>query len=568
MFTRGVTISPETKREIELQLGRSGIIVSLFHIGAFVCLWGLTNYFNEQPVVGMAALVILVSICFLRLIIYYRRKSDSWRGPFSWLTVFRGITVIAAGTWSMCCEELVRTSGLGPTTQLFFLCIFVVAAAATFSFSVDGRLMHWMLALLILPQIVSLTVFVSGRVAAPHVAIFSLFWMFCVFSGKRTNNAFWDSVRHREATRRQRDQLHAVLEAIPGSVGWLDATGRYVGANRHFAGLFHLHPEDFIGRKAGTISGGSEYGDAIQSFIDSGIAQDLREVQIPIDNVNRCFLVALKKYGDMTHPQYLMVAIDIDDQKRIERELDAAMVKSHESSRLTALGVMASGVAHEINNPLAILRGRLEQLIEVIEQPSIDVAYATELARKSEKVIDRIAKITRGLQALSQDTSQMAFESTSVSSIFDSIAEIVTARFRSSGVRLEFLSPALELSVTCRSTQVAQVVLNLMNNSFDAVESLSERWVRVEAVDKGEFVQILVTDSGRGVSSEVEKRMFDPFFTTKPVGKGTGLGLSTSRSIAEAHGGKLDYEFVGGRTRFVLTLPKERVAASSCAYPA
>jgi C4-dicarboxylate-specific signal transduction histidine kinase len=336
-----------------------------------------------------------------------------------------------------------------------------------------------------------------------------------------------------------------------------------LGANRHFAGLFNLFPEDFVGRIAGSISGGHEYGQAIQSFIKGGADQDLREVRIPIANELRWFLLALKKYGDPENPFYLLVALDIENQKRVESELEDTKAKSQESARLAALGVMASGIAHEINNPLAILHGRLEQIIEAVQEPTIDVPYAVELARKCETVIDRIARIVRGLQTLSRNSANQGLETVSVTSIFEDISELCATRFRNEGIRLDLVPPPPGLSIQCRPTQIGQVILNLMNNSFDAVEALPERWVRVAVEDRGEFIELRVTDSGLGISNDVVGKIFDPFFTTKAVGKGTGLGLSTSRSIAEAHGGNLRVDSTETNTCFVLTLPKEFAQAQA-----
>ena len=110
------------------------------------------------------------------------------------------------------------------------------------------------------------------------------------------------------------------------------------------------------------------------------------------------------------------------------------------------------------------------------------------------------------------------------------------------------------LQAQCRSAQVAQVLLNLLSNAYDAVESQVKRWVRISVAARGDEVEIAVTDSGRGIPPKIAPRIMEPFFTTKEIGRGTGLGLSLSKGIAEAHGGRLELDSHSPETRFVLTL--------------
>jgi C4-dicarboxylate-specific signal transduction histidine kinase len=102
------------------------------------------------------------------------------------------------------------------------------------------------------------------------------------------------------------------------------------------------------------------------------------------------------------------------------------------------------------------------------------------------------------------------------------------------------------------------VLLNLLNNAFDAVCDLPKPWVQVEANAVGNHVEISVTDSGSGIPAEIRNRIMQPFFTTKEAGKGTGLGLSISHGIASEHGGKLYIDEQSPHTRFVLVLPSRQ----------
>ena len=107
-----------------------------------------------------------------------------------------------------------------------------------------------------------------------------------------------------------------------------------------------------------------------------------------------------------------------------------------------------------------------------------------------------------------------------------------------------------------RSTQISQVLLNLLNNAYDAVEPLNERWVRLETKDVGDRFQFIVTDSGTGVSLDLQEKIFNPFFTTKDPSRGTGLGLSISRNIISDHGGSMRINRSSPHTQFIAEIPK------------
>lgn len=136
---------------------------------------------------------------------------------------------------------------------------------------------------------------------------------------------------------------------------------------------------------------------------------------------------------------------------------------------------------------------------------------------------------------------------------------------------LEFCSPSLErrkitilrdpaeeeFFVECRPVQVSQVLLNLLNNSRDAIEKLEERWIRIGVGASRGVVRITVADSGTGLTPKIRSRVMEPFFTTKKNGKGTGLGLSVSRKILESHGGQLVLADTKN-TCFIMKLPEAR----------
>lgn len=127
-------------------------------------------------------------------------------------------------------------------------------------------------------------------------------------------------------------------------------------------------------------------------------------------------------------------------------------------------------------------------------------------------------------------------------------------RFRSRGVELR-IDQLVDDPLECRSVQISQVLLNLLNNSYDAVQGEPGAWVAIAVAREGSDALFSVTDSGPGIPEAVAARMLEPFFTTKDVGEGTGLGLSIAKGIVEDHGGHLKFDTNTPTTRFYFRIP-------------
>jgi PAS domain S-box-containing protein len=258
-----------------------------------------------------------------------------------------------------------------------------------------------------------------------------------------------------------------------------------------------------------------------------------------------------------------MVGINIDttEQRRMRAQLEA-------SSRFSSLGMMAGGIAHEINNPLTIIQAStsdmLDQAQETEQVPSKDVVRNSKRIRET---ANRIAHIVKSLRHIAREGSHDEFSATSVAKIVEETLEMCRERFKSRSVKLIIPKIDPELRVACREVQIAQVLLNLLQNAFDAVaDKPGERWVRLDVGAREATIFFAVTDSGPGVPAELRTKIMEPFFTTKDVGKGAGLGLSLSTAIAEEHGGKLELADEGGHTCFCLTLPISREMEPICSY--
>lgn len=253
--------------------------------------------------------------------------------------------------------------------------------------------------------------------------------------------------------------------------------------------------------------------------------------------------------------------LDLKKSNQELREIQAAQtqqtIKLIHTSRLAALGEMAAGIAHEVNNPLAIISGNLQQLERKIASKDFtdDLALKKHIERSLQS-IDRITKIITGLRLFSQQSDSLPKARVSLPEIFRETLDFCSEMLKARYVRLE-LSEVPQVFVQCHPVQISQVLINLIKNAEDALTDQSEehRWVRISFKVTAEHVEIFVKNGGPKITPELREKLFIPFFTTKIVGKGTGLGLSISKGIVEEHGGDLSFNDQETETTFTISLP-------------
>jgi len=236
------------------------------------------------------------------------------------------------------------------------------------------------------------------------------------------------------------------------------------------------------------------------------------------------------------------------------REEQALLVQS---ARLSSLGEMASSIAHEINNPLAIIVGKANQTSRLLgSSPAPNLEKVAENLSLIEATGHRIAKIIQGLRTFSRDAVHDPKSPASLQSMIDDALGLSQERFRTHGIELRPATIDPEVQILCRPTQIVQILVNLLANAFDAVVGSEQPWVSIDVQMEQEVIILSVTDSGPGIPDRIAEKVMEPFFTTKDVGRGTGIGLSLSKGIAEEHGGKLALDRTAKNTCFVLSLPR------------
>lgn len=253
---------------------------------------------------------------------------------------------------------------------------------------------------------------------------------------------------------------------------------------------------------------------------------------------------------------FIGLATDIHDRKSAEENLQLTVEKLLANAKMAALGEMSGGIAHEINNPLTVIHARAFQLSQMVEHDKIDPEKIKQAAESIGKTADKISKMVNSLRSFAREGRKDPFELAPVKQIVEETLDFCRARFYNNGIAIEVTLPSEELEIECRLIQIEQVLLNLLNNSFDAVRNLNERWIHIVVEEFENDVEFQVIDSGSGVSKEVADNMLAPFFTTKELGKGTGLGLSISNQIIRSHQGTLSLKAEAANTTMVIRIPK------------
>lgn len=358
-------------------------------------------------------------------------------------------------------------------------------------------------------------------------------------------------------------QVRAIVDAIPGVVFWIGKDLIIRGHNTELATLLNTDTVQLIGEEPYSCTELYDFYPKIHALFQSNETQQSCEISMKFNDHVRNYFAILKKFN--SDKSVVVIALDITEQKRLEKEVEISKAKAANASRLSSLGEMAGGIAHEINNPLAIIRMKAQQLLRAIDPNSPHANQAKESIAKITSTTDRIDKIIRGLRTIARDGEGDPFVACSADKIVTDAIELTSARVANKGVELIVGKIPPNIKIKARETQVVQVLLNLINNAFDATANNQEKWIKVDVELVRRNVRFVVTDSGKGIPKEIKEKIMQPFFTTKEFGKGTGLGLSISKGIAQSHGGELLLDESTGHTRFILEIPQVVEAGNSTA---
>ena len=356
----------------------------------------------------------------------------------------------------------------------------------------------------------------------------------------------------------QERQLKTMLEDLPVPVVMLDADLTFVSASATWLAENGLSQSDVVGRRYAQV-----FPDADQRWtgifaqgLAGGTLSNAEEAFENPDGALDWIRWSVRPWRRVNDE--IGGIIVVQENISLERQQRSAQ---EQESRLAALGLMAGAVGHEINTPLQVALLEAEEVLHELEVGSFSVSSLEQSAEAIRGTISRINDIVTAMRNLSRDAQPEA-RPVRVRDLFDNVALLCLGRAKGQRTDLEFVEKTPGLSVLGHLDELGQVLLNLLNNAFDAVAERDERWVRVSAERSDTGIEFRCTDSGPGVAKEHSQRLMQPFFTTKPIGHGTGLGLSISHALARRVNGFLRYDPDAAHTTFVFGLP-EAIAETS-----
>ena len=371
----------------------------------------------------------------------------------------------------------------------------------------------------------------------------------------------------------------SIVNSIPVGLATLAEDFMILSVNRWFISLFK--ERSLVGSRLIDINPSSRINEIIGTVLNG--ASDIHELEIPFtaegehtESIFNLSVVSLSGSQGAEVPsvkkgraaKVLVVCDDITDRKKAEKELEKHRFHLEElvdertdslkekqaqlvqSGKLASIGELSAGVAHELNQPLMVIRGNTQLILRNLRKGKVsedDLASKLEMVERNTK---RMMDIINHLRIFSRQADSN-YEPLNVNKIIEDCFLMVGEQLRLHNIEVEkHLAPDLP-KVEVNANQLEQVFLNLITNARDAVDEsvqAKNKYINIKTGTSDgnrNAIEILIKDNGNGITSDVVDSIFNPFFTTKEVGKGTGLGLSISYGIIEEHNGKIDVAETG-----------------------
>jgi PAS domain S-box-containing protein len=362
------------------------------------------------------------------------------------------------------------------------------------------------------------------------------------------------------ALRRSEATARAVLQSATEGILLIDTSGRIILVNPAAERMFGYDPDELLGQPLEVLlpdrihdthrDHRARYFAAPRVRpMGTGLALAGRRkdgTEFPVE-ISLSYVQAAEGMSAMA------LITDITERKRVEAQLQRQRETLYQSEKLAALGTLSAGIAHEMNNPLGIITSRIEVMLLDAEEHNLPTQVLEDL-RVLHRATQRVARIATNLRSFARQTPREHAQ-VDLNAVVQETLLLMQKPLEVDGIRLTTrLDPALAPILGDAST-LQQVLLNLVTNAREAMASGGE--IRIEtgpATAPAGWVQLVINDTGPGISPEELLKVFDPFYTTKKTG--TGLGLSVSYGIIQDHHGTVDVQSIPGRgTTFVLAFP-------------
>ncbi len=361
-----------------------------------------------------------------------------------------------------------------------------------------------------------------------------------------------------------KNDFKLLIEGLPGLISWFDEDLNYLGVNENFIHFNNRPREDYIGKKLGSINKekDSKLLSDFNFFAKSSLLKAQSDYSITVKGETHFVNSHFQKIDN--GKIIIIASIDLTERMKLQSMVNQQAEVSMKNSKLAAIGEMAAGVAHEINNPLTVVLGCSKQIIILLDQLKtkndqiIDPEEIRNRAEKIHRMSVRMSKIVSNLKHLSRDGSNDPYVQVSFKEVFSCAIELNQEKIITNNISFS-IEGNQETILWAQPVSLSQVFLNLIINSIDAVCDTPNAWIKCQIDIKQTTTTIKIIDSGKGIPNEIHDKIFQPFYTSKEVGKGTGLGLSISKGIIKSHNGEFFIDNENPNTCFTIVLPNKEL---------
>jgi PAS domain S-box-containing protein len=349
----------------------------------------------------------------------------------------------------------------------------------------------------------------------------------------------------------QRQTLSEVVRSLPAAVAIVDTEMRYLAASREWIAAYGLDADALVGRSHYEIFPEiPERWKALHRRALAGEALSAEEDPFERGDGSTMWLRwALQPWRDVEGNLGGVFLMSEDVTAKVQQRQREAV-----ENRLASLGLVAGGIAHELNSPLQTIMLAADELLAALHEGPFDPADMKEVVEAIVSTSRRASELTTALRTLARnDTSADTTSTIALSDVLRDVGALAQPRLAKKRLRYEVIDGTAGRLVRGRAADLTHLLLNLVNNAADAAPE-STGWVRLETEVVGDAIVVRCIDSGPGVDPKHEARLMEPFFTTKGVGEGTGLGLSIAYHLAQKNYGALRYVPQSASTTFEVRL--------------
>lgn len=485
---------------------------------------------------------------------YKKRKHfapQEWLRRFDFIIVMQGLLIGIAGPILVAHYSLTSFQ-----MQFYFLLAAIFSLGSTMSFAVRPNTSLFFISFILLP--VSITNFLLN-LEPESISISIGIWIFipfCMAQNRKLFNNQMEFNKKQEAIDFYDKRLHEFIDSIPGLVSWLSSDLRYEDVNENFFIQYNRGKNTLLGQKVDSDNTPEAIIEYLNDFLISPENTFTGEIEYSSNAETKNYLAVFTKYNYSNDFKISILCLDITDLKIKEKEIESQRMLLLENQKLISLGEMAGSIAHEVNNPLAIISGKAHVILHKIEQNKIELPELKSYATQIYETAFRIKKIIDSLRLLANEGHIGSIATYTIKDVIQPVLDITQSRLLNHNINFKLDHEVPDAKLACGLIEMGQVLMNMIGNSIHAVEHTDEeKWIRIHTSVKNNKVQIRFSDCGQGIPEDIRSRIFEPFFSTKRLEKGSGVGLSISRKLIQKQGGTLNYDTKALYTTFVIELP-------------